>query len=156
MSSPDAPTPADPTPAASGLPGGAGEGGAQPRIVAKKSAKVQFASTMLVLEAFVVVFATLVAVRLVDAPTSQVWLVGGVLAVVLVVLSRLVASPGGYVAGSAVQVPFLAVSLVIPLMVVVAVVFVGMWAVSLWLGAKIDRERAAYDAAHPDEAPTAR
>ena len=101
-------------------------------------------------------FATLVAVRLVDAPAGQVWLVGGVLAVVLVVLSRLVAAPGGYVAGSAVQVPFLAVSLVIPLMVVVAVVFVGMWAVSLWLGAKIDRERAAYDAAHPDEAPTAR
>lgn len=124
--------------------------------MAKKSAKVQFASTMLVLEAFVVVFATLVAVRLVDAPTGQVWLVGGVLAVVLVVLSRLVAAPGGYVAGSAVQVPFLAVSLVIPLMVVVAVVFVGMWAVSLWLGAKIDRERAAYDAAHPDEAPPAR
>ena len=156
MSSPDAPTPADPTPAASERPDGAGEGGARPRIVAKKSAKVQFASTMLVLEAFVVVFATLVAVRLVDAPTGQVWLVGGVLAVVLVVLSRLVAAPGGYVAGSAVQVPFLAVSLVIPLMVVVAVVFVGMWAVSLWLGAKIDRERAAYDAAHPDEAPPAR
>jgi uncharacterized membrane protein len=109
-----------------------------------------------VLEAFVVVFATLVAYRLLDAPGGQVWLVGGVLAVVLVVVSRLVAGPGGYVAGTAVQVPFLAVSLVIPLMAVVAVVFVVMWAVSLWLGAKIDRERAAYDAAHPDEAPPPR
>lgn len=126
------------------------------RIVAKKSAKVQFASTMLVLEAFVVLFATLAVSRLVDAPASQVWLAGGVLAVVLVVLSRLVAAPGGYIAGSAVQLPFLAVSLVIPLMVIVAVVFVVMWAVSLWLGAKIDRERAEYDAAHPDEAPPAR
>lgn len=126
------------------------------RIVAKKSAKVQFASTMLVLEAFVVLFATLAVSRLVDAPASQVWLAGGVLAVVLVVLSRLVAAPGGYIAGSAVQLPFVAVSLVIPLMVIVAVVFVVMWAVSLWLGAKIDRERAEYDAAHPDEAPPAR
>lgn len=126
------------------------------RIVAKKSAKVQFTSTMLVLEAFVVLFATLALSRLVDAPASQVWLAGGVLAVVLVVLSRFVGAPGGYVAGSAVQLPFLAVSLVIPLMVIVAVVFVVMWAVSLWLGAKIDRERAEYDAAHPDEAPPAR
>lgn len=111
---------------------------------------------MLVLEAFVVLFATLALSRLVDAPASQVWLAGGVLAVVLVVLSRLVAAPGGYIAGSAVQLPFLAVSLVVPLMVIVAVVFVVMWAVSLWLGAKIDRERAEYDAAHPDEAPPAR
>lgn len=126
------------------------------RIVAKKSAKLQFASTMLMLEAFVVLFATLVASRLVDAPAGQVWLAGGVLAVVLVVLSRLVSAPGGYVAGSVVQVPFVAVSLVIPLMIVVALVFVVMWAVSLWLGAKIDRERAAYDAAHPDEAPPSR
>nr|WP_281254316.1 DUF4233 domain-containing protein [Sanguibacter antarcticus] len=125
-------------------------------MVAKKSAKIQFASTMLLLEAFVVVFATLVAFRLVDAPASQVWLAGGVLAVVLVVLSRLVDAPGGYVAGSAVQLPFLAVSLVIPLMVIVAVVFVAMWVVALWLGAKIDRERAEYDAAHPDEVPPSR
>ncbi|MEP7764963.1 DUF4233 domain-containing protein [Sanguibacter sp. 25GB23B1] len=150
MSSPDVPAPADPSPS---VPGG---GDAPARVVAKKSAKIQFASTMLVLEAFVVVFATLVAFRLVDAPAGQVWLAGGVLAVVLVVLSRLVAAPGGYVAGSAVQLPFLAVSLVIPLMVIVAVVFVVMWAVSLWLGAKIDRERAEYDAAHPGEVPPVR
>ena len=126
---------------------------ATPRIVRKKAAKPQFTSTMLVLEAFVVFFATLVADKLVDAPSSKVWLAGGVLAVVLIVLSRLVSAPGGYVAGSAVQIPLLAIGFVIPLMFPVAVVFVGMWVVSLWLGSKIDRERAEYDAAHPDEAP---
>jgi len=108
---------------------------------------------MLVLEAFVVLFATLTASRLIDVPASTVWIVGGVLALVLVILSRTVAAPGGYIAGSLVQVPVLAISIVIPLMIPVAVVFIALWVVSLWLGAKIDRERAEYDAAHPDEAP---
>ncbi|WP_083942112.1 DUF4233 domain-containing protein [Sanguibacter suarezii] len=108
---------------------------------------------MLILEAFVVFFATLVADKLSGAPSSQVWLAGGVLTLVLVVLSRLVNAPGGYVAGSVVQLPVLAIGFVIPLMFPVAAVFVALWAVSLWLGAKIDRERAEYDAAHPDQAP---
>lgn len=108
---------------------------------------------MLVLEACVVFFATLVAVKLVDAPPAQIWTAGAVLAIVLVLLSRMVASPGGYLAGSLVQVPVLAIGFVIPLMFPVAAVFVALWAVSLWLGTKIDRERAEYDAAHPDEAP---
>ena len=110
---------------------------------------------MLILEAFVVFFATLVADKLSGAPSSKVWLAGGVLAVVLIVLSRLVSAPGGYVAGSAVQIPLLATGFVIPLMFPVAVVFVALWVVSLWLGSKIDRERAEYDAAHPDQAPNA-
>ncbi len=148
-------TPSSAAPDPSGTPGG--EGAAQqpsvPRIVPKKAAKPQFTSTMLVLEAFVVLFATLTASRLIDAQASTVWIVGGVLALVLVILSRTVAAPGGYIAGSLVQVPVFAISIVIPLMIPVAVVFIALWVVSLWLGAKIDRERAEYDAAHPDEAP---
>lgn len=148
-------SPSSAAPDPSGTPGG--EGAAQqpsvPQIVPKKAAKPQFTSTMLVLEAFVVLFATLTASRLIDVPASTVWIVGGVLALVLVILSRTVAAPGGYIAGSVVQVPVLAISIVIPLMIPVAVVFIALWVVSLWLGAKIDRERAEYDAAHPDEAP---
>lgn len=152
------PTPSSAAPDPSGTPGG--EGAAQqqpdvPRIVRKKPAKPQFASTMLVLEAVVVLFATLTASRLIDVPTATVWIIGGVLALVLVVLSRTVTAPGGYIAGSVVQLPVLAISIVIPLMIPVAVVFIALWVVSLWLGAKIDRERAEYDAAHPDEAPNA-
>ncbi|ACZ22299.1 hypothetical protein Sked_23850 [Sanguibacter keddieii DSM 10542] len=108
---------------------------------------------MLVLEAFVVLFATLTASKLLDVPALTVWIIGGVLALVLMILSRTVTVPGGYVAGSVVQVPVLAIGIAIPLMIPVAVVFIALWAVSLWLGAKIDRERAEYDAAHPDEAP---
>jgi len=133
------------------------------RIKPKKPAKVQFASTTLLLEAFVVVFATLVAYGLRGIPYSRgplelpsaasIWLVGGVLALVLVVLSRAVGTPGGYVAGSVVQVPFLGLGLVVPMMFVVGGIFVVLWVVSLRLGGRIDRERAAYDAEHPDTAP---
>lgn len=140
----------------SGTPGEEGAAAQQPStptIVRKKAAKPQFAGTMLVLEAFVVLFATLTASKLLDAPPLTVWLIGGVLALVLMILSRTVTVPGGYVAGSVVQVPVLAIGIVIPLMIPVAVVFIALWVVSLWLGAKIDRERAEYDAAHPDEAP---
>jgi len=133
------------------------------RIKPKKPAKVQFASTTLLLEAFVVVFATLVAYGLRGIPYSRgplelpsaasIWLVGGVLALVLVVLSRAVGTPGGYVAGSVVQVPVLRLGLVVPMMFVVGGIFVVLWVVSLRLGGRIDRERAAYDAEHPDTAP---
>jgi len=62
-------------------------------------------------------------------------------------------TPGGYVAGSVAQVPVLAMGLVLTMMWVVGIIFVIMWIVSLRLGARIDRERAAYDAEHPEPAP---
>ncbi len=84
---------------------------------------------------------------------GTVWLAGGVLVVVLIVLSRAVKSPGGYIAGTAVQLPVVLSGLVVPMMFILAAVFVPLWFISLRLGAKIDRERAAYDAAHPATAP---
>ncbi|KAJ8141179.1 hypothetical protein OY671_005644 [Metschnikowia pulcherrima] len=135
------------------------------RIKPKKPAKVQFASTTLSLEAFLVVFATLVAYGSRDVPYSRgplespsatsIWVVGGVLAVVLVVSSRMVGTPGGYVAGSVVQVPVLALGSVVPMMFLVGGSFVVSWIVSIRLGGRIDRERAAYDAEHPETAPNA-
>jgi ammonia channel protein AmtB len=77
------------------------------------------------------------------------------MAVVLVVLSRLVTAPGGYVAGSVAQLLVVACGVVVPLMYALGVLFAVLWVVSLRLGARIDRERAEYDAAHPDEAGTA-
>jgi hypothetical protein len=122
----------------------------------KRPARPQFASTVLLLEAFLVLFATLVAFGLAVAArtglsTGTVWLVGGVLMVVLVVLSRTVTRPGGYVAGSVAQALVLAAGVVVPMMVVLGGVFVLMWVVALRLGGRIDRERAEWDAAHPGE-----
>ncbi|WP_233565720.1 DUF4233 domain-containing protein [Cellulomonas sp. PhB143] len=152
-----------PNAAASSVPG-PGADGAAPRIRAKKSAKLQFTSTTLVLEAVVVLFATFTVYALRTVPSvwpdavapptgAAIWTVGAVLMVVLVVLSRAVGTGPGYVAGSVVQLPVLATGLVVPLMFVVGVVFAAMWIVSLRLGGRIDRERAAYDAAHPETAP---
>ena len=120
----------------------------------KRPALPQLASSVLMLEAFLVLFATLVAYGLAAASstalsTRAVWLLGGALRVVLGVLSRTVTRRGGYVAGSVAQVLVLAVGVVVPVVVVVGGVFVIMWVVALRLGGRIDRERAEWDAAHP-------
>ncbi|GII99357.1 uncharacterized protein DUF4233 [Sediminihabitans luteus] len=152
--SPTTPTPSASSPEADGAP----------RIRAKKPALPQFTSTTLVLEAFVVLFATFAAYALTSVPSAwpdyvpvptgaTVWAVGGALVVVLMVLSRMVGSPGGYVAGSVAQVPVLATGVVLPLMYLVGAIFVALWIASLVLGRRIDRERAEYDAAHPETAP---
>lgn len=114
----------------------------------KAPAKRQFASTVLLLEAFLILFATLVAHGLRIGDTLTVWVVGGVLMVVLVVLSRLVGQPGSYVAGSIVQGIVLAGTLVIREMLVVGLLFAVMWVAALQLGGRIDRERAEWDARH--------
>lgn len=114
----------------------------------KAPAKRQFTSTVLLLEAFIVLFATLVAFGLRVAPPSTVWAAGGALMLVLVVLSRLVGKPGSYVAGSVVQVIVLAGAFVIPQMLVIGLVFLAMWVTALRLGGRIDRERAAWDLEH--------
>ena len=98
---------------------------------------------------------TLVAVELREpseallAEPAAVWWVGGTLSVTLIVLSGLMTRPGGYVAGTVVQVLVLGVGFFVPMMFVVGGIFVVLWIVALRLGGRIDRERAEYDAAHP-------
>ena len=129
----------------------AGGAGAVPRRVSKRPAKPQFTQTILVLEALVVFFATLVAFALEVASAGVVWTVGGALTVVLVLLSGLVRRPGGYLAGTLAQVAVLACGLAVTMMFIVGGVFAVMWFVALRLGGRIDRERAEWDAAHPGE-----
>lgn len=116
----------------------------------KTPARQQFASAVLVLEALVVFFATLVAFGLRAASPSVVWGTGLGLVVVLVVLAGVVARPGGYVLGSLAQVLVLAGGLLVPMMFGVGGVFVLLWVTALVLGARIDAERAVWDAEHPD------
>jgi hypothetical protein len=123
----------------------------------KRPARRQLASSVLLLEAFLVLFATLAAYGLAAASRTAfsagtVWLAGVALMVVLVVLSRTVTRPGGYVAGSVAQALVLAAGFAVPMMIVVGVVFVILWVVALRLGGRIDRERAGWDAAHPGPA----
>jgi uncharacterized protein DUF4233 len=115
----------------------------------KRPAKPQFAQTILVLEAVLVFFATLVAYGLRLAPTATIWWVGGALSLLLILLSGFVSRPGGYVAGSVAQALVLAGGFWVPMMFVIGAIFVVLWVVALRLGGRIDRERAEYDAAHP-------
>lgn len=119
----------------------------------KRPAKPQFTSMILVLEGVLVLFAALTAYGLRSADPAVVWTVGGVMFVVLVLLSRLVTAPGGYVAGSVAQLLVIACGFVIPLMFALGLLFAVLWFVSLRLGARIDRERAAFDAEYPDQTP---
>ncbi|MCU1431333.1 MAG: hypothetical protein JWP95_438 [Actinotalea sp.] len=110
---------------------------------------------MLVLEAFVVLFATLAAFGLRVAPPSLVWGVGGALVLALVLVSGMLRWPGGYVAGSVLQVAVVATGLAVPMMFVVGGIFVALWVVSLRLGARIDRERFERQPDDPGEGPAA-
>ncbi|QAY70532.1 DUF4233 domain-containing protein [Xylanimonas protaetiae] len=133
------------------------------RIKPKKSALVQFTSMTLQLEAFVVAFAAVALYGLRDSgfekgpvtlssPTA-IWVAGGVLFVLLLVLSRMTASPAGIAGGTIAQVLVIATGLFLTMMFLVAVVFVAMWVASLRIGTRVDRERRAYDDAHPETAP---
>jgi uncharacterized membrane protein len=135
------------------------------RIKPKKSALVQFTSTTLLLEVFLVIFATLAVWGLrgsefgrgplrIESSTA-IWVLGGVLALVLVILSRAQGSAAGRAAGTVAQIPVLAMGLLVPMMFLVGGVFVVLWIYALRLGARVDRERAEYDAAHPETAPNA-
>lgn len=144
MSSKDAPLPGD-------------------RIKPRKSALVQFTSLTLQLEAFCVIFAAAALFGLRGSVYEKgpveisdpalIWVVGGVLFVILLVLSRLTARPAGLAGGTIAQVLVIATGLALPMMYLVAAVFVAMWIASLRIGARVDRERREYDAAHPETAP---
>lgn len=136
-----------------------GDDPARPAVRRRRSARHTFAATTLLLEAFVVFFATLVAFGLRVAPPGVVWAIGGVLAVVLVLLPGMLSRPGGYLAGSVVQgfvlagglvlyaAPIEGAAFVASMTLAVGVVFVALWIVALRLGGRIDRERAEWDAA---------
>lgn len=133
--------------APAGVPGSAPDrAGAAAPPARPRSAKHQFAATMLTLEAFVVFFATLAVYGLRLAPPSVVWTIGLSLTVAFVVVAGLLRWPGGYVAGSALQVLVLAGGVLLAeirdVALIIGVVFAALWIASLRLGSRIDAERA--------------
>ena len=109
---------------------------------AARSARRQFAATILVLEAFVVVFAGLVAFGLREVDPAVIGIGGGALVLSLVLAAGILRRPGGYVVGSVLQVAMLATAFAVPMMIVVGLIFVALWVTALRLGGRIDRERA--------------
>lgn len=108
----------------------------------QRPARRTFAATVLVLEAFVVFFAALVAYGLRLAEPLGIAAVAGGIGLAALLSAGLLRGPVGYVLGSVVQVWLVACGLVLPAMYVVGGIFAVLWVVGLRLGGRIDRERA--------------
>ncbi|QGH69920.1 DUF4233 domain-containing protein [Pseudactinotalea sp. HY158] len=126
----------DSPPARPGLPAPAG-----------RSVRHLFAVATLGTQVFVFGFAGLVAYGLRLAPPEVIWpVVGFAVALCLAALALLRGLPGR-ILGSLVQVVSILAGLIIPMMWILGTVFAALWILAMVLGAKIDREKAAYAAA---------
>jgi hypothetical protein len=125
----------------------------------RRSVRTMFASTVLTLEAFVVLFATLVVFGLYkDRIPQQAALIGGIsLAVVCILACALLRKPLGYWIGWAIQVVIILLGIIEPAMFVVGALFAAAWWYAVTKGRQIDvenarrdREQEAWEAAHPE------
>ncbi len=108
--------------------------------------KRSMAAAILVLEAIVLGLTTPVLISLSDVGTGTAVSVGLGLAVACVLVAGLLRRPWGYAVGWLIQVCAVALGLLIPMMFLLGAIFAGLWAGAVFLGRKIERERAAYDA----------
>lgn len=111
-------------------------------ITAPGRTTARMAAMMLFLEAFLVLFAILVAFRLSDLPANAVWIGGGGLALACLLACGLVRRPAGMAIGGVLQVLILLTGIVVPAMWAMGGVFVALWLWLGWVGQKIDRDRA--------------
>jgi hypothetical protein len=100
------------------------------------------ASSVLVAEAFLVIFATIVAINLSGVNPGTAWAVGAAFSVACLLLCGLLRYRWAYVAGSVVQVALLASGLVVSTMVFLGLVFGALWVVALRVGSVVDAARA--------------
>ena len=100
-------------------------------------------AAILVMEALVLFFATLVAVDLTEVDHTLLWSAGGGGALVCVLLAGLLRRPWAYVAGSVVQVLLIAAGFVVPAMFFIGLLFAALWILAIHLGRKVARLQAA-------------
>ena len=108
----------------------------------------RMASSVLCFEAFVVFFFALVAMKLTDYGTGEVWAVCGPVMVLCVLLCGMLRMEWAYGVGWALQVALVLAGFVITDMFLVGAVFAGLWWFALRAGRRIDAEKAAAYAAY--------
>lgn len=127
----------------------------------RRSTKVMFASTVLVLEAFVMFFATLAVfgLRRGEFPPAVILGVGISLSVVMIVACAFLTRPWGIGLGWILQLVLILTGIFEPAMFLVGGLFAAAWWYGIRTGIRLDREaaerareQAAWEAAHPDEA----
>ncbi|MEJ1116282.1 DUF4233 domain-containing protein [Paenarthrobacter sp. CCNWLY172] len=127
----------------------------------RRSTKVMFASTVLLLEAFVAFFGTLAVfgLRRGEVAPGIILGVGIALSVVLVLACAVLSKPWGIAVGWALQLVLILTGFAEPTMFIVGILFAICWWYGIRAGMRIDREvaqrdreQAEWDAAHGDEA----
>lgn len=130
-----------------------------------RSTRTMFASTVLTLEAFVVLFAGLVMFGLrgrAEGNGLPFLLLGVGLAVVLIVTCAFLRHPWGIALGWGLQVVLIGLGILEPMMYIVGVLFLLAWTYGILQGGRIDRENVvrereqlAWEAEHPEPTPEA-
>jgi hypothetical protein len=100
------------------------------------------AATVLVLEAFVLFFAALVAKDLSGLTVAQAVGGGGVLALLCLLTAGLLRHRVGYLVGWVLQLVMILTGIVVPMMFGIGVLFTALWVAGLFVGTKVERERA--------------
>jgi hypothetical protein len=101
------------------------------------------AAPVLFFEALIVALSIPVALTLTDASPAVVgWAFGG-LSVACLLCAGLLRRPWAYGLGSILQVAVLACGLLVPTMVILGVVFGGLWIAALRYGRRVDLAKAA-------------
>lgn len=111
-----------------------------------RSAQRSLAATMLSLQAVVLGLTTPVMISVASVPVGTALVVGLGLTVACVVVAGLLRRPWAFYLGWAIQVASVALGLVVPMMLILGVIFLALWAGAFFVGAKIDRERAEREA----------
>lgn len=110
-------------------------------------------SAILCLEAIVLGLTTLVFLPLTSVSTATALSIGLGLFAACLVVTGLLRYRFAYALGWAIQLVALGLGAVISVMYVLGTVFLVLWATAYLLGAKIERERAEWIAAHPEGGP---
>lgn len=108
-----------------------------------RSVRRQLGSMILAFEAFIVFFGTLVAFGLKIADPALVWGFGLAFSTVLILTPGYLGKKGSYWFGWALQILLLVVSFFVPWMLIIAIIFVGMWGWAMIAGITIDLARKA-------------
>ncbi len=106
--------------------------------MSKRSVQRSLGSMVLAFESFVVFFGTLVAFGLKVADAATVWTFGLIFSTVLILTPGYLGRKYSYIFGSVLQVLLLAVSVFVPWMLLISIIFVGFWCWAMIAGATID------------------
>ena len=114
------------------------------RPVRRRSAIESLLSIVLVLEALVVFFVTLVVYSLRVLPATTAFVAGGLLFVMMLVVARLLRFDWALWPGWLLQVLLIGSGFLVPLMFAIGAVFVALWVYCFVIGRRLDRKNAQY------------